>query len=96
VDVAVLFADLVSFSEWALEAGDELAVELLREVGEAIEPPILTRRGQVVKRLGDGLMTVFRDASSATEAAFDACERVAPAPSSANGLRAEQFRPLRQ
>jgi adenylate cyclase len=77
VDVAVLFTDLVSFSEWALEAGDELAVRLLREVGEAIEPPILTRGGQVVKRLGDGLMAVFRDASSATEAAFDACDRVA-------------------
>ncbi|MEA2201327.1 MAG: hypothetical protein QOI89_1923 [Solirubrobacteraceae bacterium] len=77
VDVAVLFTDLVSFSEWALEAGDELAVGLLREVGEAIEPPILTRRGEVVKRLGDGLMAVFRDASSATEAAFDACDRVA-------------------
>lgn len=77
VDVAVLFTDLVSFSEWALEAGDELAVGLLRAVGEAIEPPILTRGGQVVKRLGDGLMAVFRDASSATEAAFDACDRVA-------------------
>jgi adenylate cyclase len=77
VDVAVLFTDLVSFSEWALQAGDELAVELLHEVGQAIEPPILTRRGHVVKRLGDGLMAVFPDASSATEAAFDACSRVA-------------------
>ena len=77
VDVAILFTDLVSFSEWALEAGDELAVGLLREVGEAIEPPILTRGGQVVKRLGDGLMAVFRDAPSAIEAAFDACDRVA-------------------
>jgi adenylate cyclase len=77
VDVAVLFTDIVSFSEWALQAGDELAIGLLREVGEAIEPPILTRRGQVVKRLGDGLMAVFRDASSATDAAFDACDRVA-------------------
>ena len=77
VDVAVLFTDLVSFSEWALDAGDELAVGLLREVGEAIEPPILTRGGQVVKRLGDGLMAVFRDASSAIEAAFDAGDRVA-------------------
>jgi adenylate cyclase len=77
VDVAVCFTDLVGFSEWALEVGDDLAVELLRRVGEAIEPPILTRRGQVVKRLGDGLMAVFRDARSATEAAFDASERAA-------------------
>jgi adenylate cyclase len=77
VDVVVLFTDLVSFSEWALRAGDEAAVRLLRAVNEAIEPPILTRRGHVVKRLGDGLMAVFRDAPSAIEAAFDASARVA-------------------
>jgi adenylate cyclase len=77
VDVAVLFTDLVGFSEWALKAGDELAVQLLREVSAAIEPPILTRRGQVVKRLGDGLMAVFRDATGACDAAFEARERVA-------------------
>jgi adenylate cyclase len=77
VDVAVLFTDLVGFSEWALLAGDELAVELLRQVGEAIEPPILTRAGEVVKRLGDGVMAVFDDASSAAEAAFEARDRVA-------------------
>jgi adenylate cyclase len=76
VDVAVLFTDLVGFSEWALRVGDELAVELLHEVSAAIEPPILTRRGQVVKRLGDGLMAVFHDAPGACGAAFDARERV--------------------
>src|SRR5439155_18098638 len=75
VDVAVLFTDLVGFSSWALESGDELAVRLLGEVSEAIEPPILERKGAVVKRLGDGLMGAFRDAPSATEAAFDASER---------------------
>ena len=31
-EVAILFTDLVGFSEWALEAGDEAALELLREV----------------------------------------------------------------
>lgn len=77
VDVAVLFTDLVGFSSWALESGDELAIRLLREVADAIEPPIVERRGKVVKRLGDGLMGAFRDARGATEAAFDACERVA-------------------
>jgi adenylate cyclase len=76
VDVAILFTDLVGFSDWALRAGDELTVTLLREVGEAIEPPMLRRQGEVVKRLGDGLMAVFRDAASATEAAFEAGERV--------------------
>jgi adenylate cyclase len=77
VDVAILFTDLVGFSEWALQAGDELAVALLREVGEAVEPAVLTRGGEVVKRLGDGLMAAFRDGASAVEAAFDAAERTA-------------------
>jgi adenylate cyclase len=76
LDAAVLFTDLVGFSEWALEAGDELAIRQLIEVNEVVEPRILERRGEVVKRLGDGLMAVFRDAWSATEAAFDAHERV--------------------
>ncbi len=71
-DVAILFTDLVGFSTWALEAGDEPAIALLREVSDAIEPPILERRGEVVKRLGDGLMAAFWDASSAVEAAFEA------------------------
>jgi len=77
VDVAILFTDLVGFSSWALEAGDRLAIELLREFSEAVEPPVLERRGEVVKRLGDGLMGAFWDASSATEAAFAAHERTA-------------------
>lgn len=77
VDLAIMFTDLVGFSSWALEAGDELALALLREVSEAIEPPIVERRGEIVKRLGDGLMAVFGDASSAVEAAFEARDRVA-------------------
>jgi adenylate cyclase len=77
VEVAILFTDLVGFSSWALEAGDHLTVELLREFGEAVEPPILERRGEVVKRLGDGLMGAFWDAPSAAEAAFAAVERAA-------------------
>jgi class 3 adenylate cyclase len=76
VDVAILFTDLVGYSSWALRAGDESAITLLGAVGDAIEPPIVERRGEVVKRLGDGLMAVFWDASGATEAAFEARERL--------------------
>jgi len=77
IDVAVLFTDLVGFSDWALHAGDEQAIGLLREVSAAIEPPILEHRGEIVKRLGDGLMAAFGDAGAAIEAAFDARERAA-------------------
>jgi adenylate cyclase len=34
-DLAVAFTDLVDFSEWALEAGDEAAIDLLRDVSVA-------------------------------------------------------------
>jgi adenylate cyclase len=76
VDVAILFTDLVGFSSWALQAGDEPALRLLREVAAAIEPPITARQGAVVKRLGDGLMAAFWDAQSAVEASFAAQERI--------------------
>ena len=71
VDVAILFTDLVDFSTWMLEAGDRPGLRLLREVSEAIEPPITRRRGEVVKRLGDGLMGAFWDAPSAVAAGFE-------------------------
>ncbi len=77
VDVAILFTDLVGFSSWALEAGDRQAVRLLRDFSKAVEPPILERRGEVVKRLGDGLMGAFWDADNAAGAAFAAQERIA-------------------
>ena len=77
VDVAILFTDLVGFSSWALEAGDRAAIRLLREFSEAVEPPIAERKGEVVKRLGDGVMGAFWDAPSATGAAFAAAERTA-------------------
>jgi adenylate cyclase len=68
-ELAILFTDLVGFSSWALEAGDTLAVDLLRQVGQGLEPAVAEHGGRVVKRLGDGLMAVFADADSAVEAA---------------------------
>ncbi|MET0824455.1 MAG: adenylate/guanylate cyclase domain-containing protein, partial [Solirubrobacterales bacterium] len=74
--VAIVFTDLVGFSDWALEAGDDLSLELLREVSEAIEPPVVDHGGEVVKRLGDGMMAVFGDADAAADAVFEARARL--------------------
>lgn len=68
VDAAILFTDLVDFSKWALEAGDEASVQLLRSVAEVTDLEIKSRRGRIVKRLGDGLMAVFGDAEDAVDA----------------------------
>jgi adenylate cyclase len=76
-EVAIVFTDLVEFSEWALEAGDDAAVKLLRDVSEAIEPPVESRGGEVVKRLGDGMMAVFDEASPALDAVVEAREHLA-------------------
>jgi len=73
-EVALLFTDLVGFSSWALKAGDEPAVELLRQVGEVLERAVDERQGMIVKRLGDGLMAAFPRAEDAVEAALDGHE----------------------
>jgi adenylate cyclase len=72
VEVALLFTDLVGFSSWALEAGDAATLELLREVGKAVESAVLANNGRIVKRLGDGLMATFLKAQDAVNAALDA------------------------
>lgn len=75
--LALLFTDLVGFSSWALTAGDVAALDLLREVGTAVEGAILDHEGRIVKRLGDGLMATFLDAQPAVEAALDAQDALA-------------------
>lgn len=76
-ELAILFTDLVDFSSWALEAGDEAVIELLGEVSAKSEGPVTDHRGEVVKRLGDGLMAVFTDAGAAAAAAHEAMDAVA-------------------
>ena len=76
-ELAILFTDLVEFSSWALEAGDEAALALLRKVGAAEETAVADNEGRVVKRLGDGLMAVFDDPAGAVTAACDARADVA-------------------
>ncbi|MDX6674753.1 MAG: hypothetical protein QOH11_2171 [Solirubrobacteraceae bacterium] len=76
VEVTILFTDLVDFSKWALDAGDDAVLALLREVASATERPIEDAGGQVVKRLGDGLMAVFSEPAAAARAAQGACAAV--------------------
>jgi adenylate cyclase len=71
LELALLYTDLVDFSSWALAAGDEAAVRLLGEVGDALEGTIAAHGGRVAKRLGDGLIATFLSAEAAVEAALD-------------------------
>ncbi|MFC8382668.1 adenylate/guanylate cyclase domain-containing protein [Nocardia sp. NPDC057272] len=76
-EVTIVFTDLVGFSSWSLSVGDERTLELLRKVAKAIEPPIVERGGQVVKRMGDGLMAVFSSPDRAVRAALAARRNLA-------------------
>lgn len=67
-EVTIVFTDLVGFSDWAMRAGDEDALRLLRRVAAATEPEVVAHRGAVVKRLGDGLMAVFPSPQLALDA----------------------------
>jgi class 3 adenylate cyclase len=73
-EVTLVFTDLVGFSTWSLQAGDEAALTLLRQVARAVEPPLLDAGGHIVKRMGDGIMAVFRDPTVALRAVLAAEE----------------------
>lgn len=73
-EVTLVFTDLVGFSEWSLQAGDEATLALLRRVARAVEPPLLDAGGHIVKRMGDGIMAVFRDPTVAVQAVLAATE----------------------
>lgn len=73
-EVTLVFTDLVGFSTWSLQAGDGAALTLLRQVARAVEPPLLDAGGHIVKRLGDGIMAVFRDPAVAVGAVLIARE----------------------
>ncbi len=70
-DVAILFTDLVGFSAWALEVGDDAALTLLRLVGDAEDEAVSRNQGAVIKRLGDGAMAVFSRSDEAVMAALE-------------------------
>lgn len=75
-EVTLVFTDLVGFSTWSLGAGDDATLTLLRRVSTALEPPLLDAGGHIVKRMGDGIMAVFKDPTTAVAAVIQAREAV--------------------
>lgn len=73
-EVTLVFTDLVGFSTWSLKAGDDAALTLLRQLARAVEPPLLDEGGHIVKRMGDGIMAVFRRPDVAVRAVVAADE----------------------
>lgn len=75
-EVTLVFTDLVGFSSWSLQAGDDAALTLLRQVARAVESPLLDAGGHIVKRMGDGIMAVFRRPDTAVKAVLHAEQAV--------------------
>ena len=85
-EVTLMFTDLVKFSSWSLGAGDEATLKLLRRVSQVVEPHLFESGGQIVKRMGDGIMAVFADPTTAVSAALAAREAL-------DAVEVEGYRP---
>ncbi|WP_235674802.1 adenylate/guanylate cyclase domain-containing protein [Mycolicibacterium pulveris] len=75
-EATLVFTDLVGFSSWSLTAGDDATLALLRRVSQVVEPPLLEAGGHIVKRMGDGIMAVFTDPTTALRAVITARDAV--------------------
>jgi adenylate cyclase len=67
---AIVFTDLVGFTEFTAQRGDAEALALIAAQDRIVQG-VLPARARVVKELGDGLLLWFDDAAEALRAAFD-------------------------
>ena len=66
---AIVFTDIVGFTEFTALQGDEAALKLLATQDRVVEE-IVGTDGRVVKSLGDGLLIWFDDPGKAVQAAL--------------------------
>ncbi|MCY6383335.1 adenylate/guanylate cyclase domain-containing protein [Hoeflea prorocentri] len=58
-DIAVLFVDIVGFTEYAADKSSEDVIGTLREFHQRMEEEVFSHNGTLDKYLGDGLMATF-------------------------------------
>lgn len=69
--ITVVFTDLEGFTSFTAQQGDAAAISLLAEHHRTVSPVVRRFGGQIVKRLGDGLMLTFSDPAYAVRAAVE-------------------------
>ena len=67
---AIVFTDLVGFTEFTALSGDDAALELLAVQSRLVDE-VLPADARVVKELGDGLLLYFPDPAEAVQAGLD-------------------------
>jgi adenylate cyclase len=94
IEAAMLVADLRDSTGLTADLTAVQAVDLFNELFDCLVPAIETRRGEVLKYLGDGLLAMFRDTGNdesapdrALEAARAALEAIAIRNAGASGRR---------
>ncbi|MGZ6886639.1 MAG: adenylate/guanylate cyclase domain-containing protein [Acidimicrobiia bacterium] len=75
---AVVFTDLVGFTEFTAKSGDDAALHILAVQDEIVRPR-LPADARVVKELGDGLMLFFGEPRAAVTAMLDVLDGFAAA-----------------
>jgi adenylate cyclase len=68
-DGAIVFTDIVGFTEFTAIQGDDAALKLLATQDRVVEE-VMGEDGRVVKSLGDGLLIWFDDPGLAVQAAL--------------------------
>jgi len=76
IEPAVAFLDLTGFTSVTQERGDTIAAEMALRLADLASRVVATRRGRVVKLLGDGVLMHFPDVVEAVEAALDLMDRL--------------------
>jgi adenylate cyclase len=66
---AIVFTDIVGFTEFTALQGDEAALKLLATQDRVVEE-VIDDRGRVVKNLGDGLLMWFDDPCAAVRSSL--------------------------
>jgi len=69
--VTVMFTDIEDSTVLSQEMGDQKWTEIVEDHFAILDQVIKRHRGNVVKRLGDGTMTVFESARAAIDAAIE-------------------------
>ncbi len=75
-DIAVLFVDIVGFTEFAASRKPEEVIETLREFHGLMETAVFAHDGTLDKYLGDGLMATFGTPSPSERDAINALQCV--------------------